>query len=63
MRMRKILMILTGVCVFAALWKKEAEEDGAAIALSPFLGALAIEAAILLLTRKRNAFLSDSGAI
>ncbi|HTT97355.1 MAG TPA: hypothetical protein VMF58_04860 [Rhizomicrobium sp.] len=57
--MRKFLMIMTGVCAFAALWKEEAKEDGAAIALSPFLGALAIEAIILLLTSKRNAMLQQ----
>ena len=54
MTVRNALLVFTGVCAFAALWKKEAEEDGTAIALSPFLGALAIEAAILLLSRKRN---------
>ena len=58
--MRKVLMILTGICAFAALWKEEAEEDGTAIALSPFLGALAIEAAILLLTCKRNTRIGSS---
>ena len=60
--MRKILLIATGLCAFAVLWKEEAEEDGTAIALSPFLGALAIEAAILLLTRKRNTLIGSNRA-
>jgi hypothetical protein len=58
--MRKVLMIWTGVCAFATLWKKEAREDGTATALSPLIGALAIEAAILLLTRKRNTLLGSN---
>jgi hypothetical protein len=58
--MRKLLMILAGIFAFAALWKKEADEDGVGIAVSPFVAALAIEAAILLLSRKRNDLLSSS---
>jgi len=58
--MRQLLLILAGVFAFVALWKKEADEDGIAIAASPFLAALAIDAAILLLSRKRNTLLSDS---
>jgi len=58
--MRKMLLILAGIFAFAALWKKEADEDGVGIAASPFLAALAIDAAILLLSRKRNTLLSDS---
>ena len=50
--MRKLLMIAAGLVAFAALWKAEAEEDGAAVALSPFLAAIAIEVAILLHRRK-----------
>ena len=52
--MRKLLMIGLGLCVFGALWKAEEEEDGAAIALSPFLAALAIEAGVFLLRRHQS---------
>ncbi|HWE05457.1 MAG TPA: hypothetical protein VG274_02035 [Rhizomicrobium sp.] len=58
--MRKSLLILAGIFAFAALWKKEADEDGVGIAASPFLAALVIDAAILLLSRKRNTLLSDA---
>lgn len=61
--MRKLLLIVAGLSIFGALWKAEAEEDGAGVALSPFLAALAIEAAILILTRKRNTLLSEGGPI
>ena len=57
--MRKLLLILAGIFAFAALWKTEAEEDGIGIAASPFLAALVLDAAILLLSRKRNTLLSD----
>ena len=40
--MRKLLMIGLGLCAAGALWKVEEEEDGAMVALSPFLAALAI---------------------
>ena len=56
--MRKLLMIGIGLCVFGALWKAEEEEDGAAIALSPFLAALAIEAGIFLLRRHQTGLLN-----
>lgn len=52
--MRKLLMIGLGLCVFGALWKAEEEEDGMAIAMSPFLAALAIEAGIFLLRRHQG---------
>jgi len=51
--MRKLLMIGLGLCALGALWKAEEEEDGVAIALSPFLAALAIETGIFLLRRIR----------
>ena len=57
--MRQMLLILAGVFAFAALWKKEADEDGAGIAASPFLAALALDVAILLLSRKRNTLLQE----
>lgn len=55
--MRKLLMIGLGLCALGALWKAEEEEDGAAIALSPFLAALAIEAGIFLLRRHQGQLL------
>jgi hypothetical protein len=61
--MRKFLLIVAGLSIFCALWKAEAEEDGTAVALSPFLAALTIEAVILLLTRKRNNLLSEGGPV
>jgi hypothetical protein len=60
---RKFLLIVAGLSIFGAMWHAEAEEDGPAIALSPFLAALAIEAAILLLTRKGNDLLSEGGPV
>ena len=55
--MRKMLMIGLGLCALGALWKAEEEEDGAAVALSPFLAALAIEAGIFLLRRHQGGLL------
>ena len=55
--MRKMLMIGLGLCALGALWKAEEEEDGMAIALSPFLAALAIEAGIFLLRRHQGGLL------
>jgi hypothetical protein len=55
--MRKFLMIAAGLCAFGALWKAEAEEDGAAVALSPFIAAIAIEVGILLLRRQQTKLL------
>jgi len=57
--MRKMLMIGLGLCALGALWKAEEEEDGAAIALSPFLAALAIEAGIFLLRRHQGGLLGS----
>jgi hypothetical protein len=59
--MRKLLMIAAGLCAFGALWKAEAEEDGAAIALSPFIAAIAIEVGILLLRRRQTSLLDGTG--
>ncbi len=58
--MRKLLMIAAGLCAFGALWKAEAEEDGAAVALSPFIAAIAIEIRILLLRRHQTSLLGGS---
>ncbi|MBV9990067.1 MAG: hypothetical protein JOZ72_02135 [Alphaproteobacteria bacterium] len=51
--MRKLILATLGLLAFAALWKKEAEEDGTGVALSPFIGALAVEFAVFLLSRPR----------
>ncbi|HEX4862205.1 MAG TPA: hypothetical protein VFV07_13290 [Rhizomicrobium sp.] len=58
--MRKFLMIMAGLCAFGALWKAEAEEDGAGVALSPFIAAAAIEIGILLLRRRQTDMLRDA---
>ena len=55
--MRKMLMIGLGLCALGALWKAEEEEDGMAVALLPFLAALAIEAGIFLLRRHQGSLL------
>jgi hypothetical protein len=55
--MRKLLMIGLGLCAVGALWKVEEEEDGTAVALSPFLAALAIEAGIFMLRRHQGSLL------
>ncbi|RYI98623.1 MAG: hypothetical protein EON47_19065 [Acetobacteraceae bacterium] len=55
--MRKLLMIGLGLCAVGALWKIEEEEDGVAVAISPFLAALAIEAGIFMLRRHQGGLL------
>ena len=55
--MRKLLMIGLGLCVIGVLWKAEEEEDNAAVAVSPFLAALALEAGIFLLRRHQVSLL------
>jgi hypothetical protein len=42
------------------LWRVEEEEDGAAVALSPFLAALALEAGIFLLRRHQGSLLGTA---
>jgi hypothetical protein len=61
--MRKILLIAAGLFAFGALWKKEADEDGAGVALSPFIVALMIEAGIFLLRRQQNDLLGRGDPI
>lgn len=61
--MRKALLIAAGLFAFGALWKTEAEEDGASIALSPFIAALMIEAGIFLLRRQQNGLLQRGDPI
>jgi hypothetical protein len=55
--MRKLLLLGLGLCVLGAWWKVEEEEDGAGIAISPFLAALALEAGIFLLRRHQSGLL------
>ncbi|HEX4303690.1 MAG TPA: hypothetical protein VHZ78_12915 [Rhizomicrobium sp.] len=55
--MRKYLLIGLGLCAFGALWTWEEEEDGAAVAVSPFLAALAIEIGVFLLRRHQTTLL------
>ena len=58
--MRKFLLVGLGLCLFGALWRAEEEEDGAAVALSPFLAALALEAGIFLLRRHQGSLLGTA---
>jgi hypothetical protein len=60
MIMRKLLLVGMGLCLFGALWRAEEEEDGMAVALSPFLAALALEAGIFLLRRHQTSLLGAS---
>jgi len=58
--MRKLLLVGMGLCLVGALWRVEEEEDGTAVALSPFLAALALEAGIFLLRRHQTSLLGVS---
>jgi hypothetical protein len=51
--MRKLILAVFGLYTLAAIWKFEEEEDGALIALSPFIAAIAIA----LLSRRRSSAL------
>jgi len=55
--MRKFLLIGLGLCLLGSLWRAEEEEDGAAVALLPFLAALALETGIFLLRRHQGSLL------
>jgi hypothetical protein len=55
--MRNLLYVGLGLCVLGALWTAEEEEDAAAVALSPFLAALAIEVGIFLLRRHQGSLM------
>jgi hypothetical protein len=57
--MRKWLLFGLGLCALGSLWKAEEEEDGAMIALSPFLAALALEAGIFMLRRHQSRLLME----
>ena len=59
--MQRWMWIGLGLCAFGALWKAEEDEDGAVVALSPFLAALAIETGIFLLRRHQNTLLAKPG--
>ncbi len=56
--MRRLMVFGLALCALGAIWKFEEEEDGAVIALSPFLAALAIEAGIFMLRRHQGSLLS-----
>jgi len=55
--MRKLLLVGLGLCTLGALWCVEEEEDGVAVAISPFLAALAIEVGIFMLRRHQTKLL------
>jgi hypothetical protein len=55
--MRNLLLAGLGLCALGALWRVEEEEDGGAVALSPFLAALAIEIGIFMLRRHQGGLL------
>ena len=57
--MRKLLLMGLALCALGALWRVEEEEDGASVAMSPFLAALAIEAGIFLLRRHQGGLLGS----
>jgi hypothetical protein len=57
--MRKLVLIGLGLCFLGSLWKAKEEEDGAAVALSPFLAALALETGIFLLRRHQGSLLGN----
>ncbi|HWA70671.1 MAG TPA: hypothetical protein VG821_12665 [Rhizomicrobium sp.] len=59
--MRKLLFAGVGLCILGALWRVEEEEDGVAVALSPFLAALALEAGIFMLRRHQGSLLGAVG--
>ena len=60
--MRSLLLAGLGLCALGALWRIEEEEDGAAVALSPFLAALAIEIGIFMLRRHQVGLLKPPQA-
>jgi hypothetical protein len=57
--MRKLLLVGLGLCTLGALWRAEEEEDGAVVALSPFLAALALEVGIFMLRRHQSQLLAS----
>lgn len=60
--MRRWLLAGIALCTVGALWKIEKDEDGAAVAMAPFLAALAIEAGIFLLRRHQNSLLGRTSS-
>jgi hypothetical protein len=58
--MRKLVLIGLGLCTIGALWRAEEKEDGIAVALSPFLAALAIETGIFMLRRHQALLMTDT---
>ena len=59
--MRQWMWIGLGLCAVGVLWKAEEDEDGAVVALSPFLAALAIETGVFLLRRHQAQLLAKPG--
>jgi hypothetical protein len=55
--MKKYLIVGLGLCALGALWRWEEKENGAAVAMSPFLAALAIEIGVFLLRRHQTTLL------
>jgi uncharacterized membrane protein YhhN len=58
--MRRWLVAGLALCAVGALWKIEEEEDGVAVAMAPFLAALAIETGIFLLRRHQSSLLGKT---
>ncbi len=58
--MQRFLLAGLALCAIGALWKVEEEEDGIAVAMTPFLAALALEAGIFLLPRHQNSLLGKT---
>lgn len=61
--MRKLLLIGLGLCCAGAFWKAEEEEDGATVALPPFLAAIALEVGIFVLRRHQGSLLGPVKSI
>ncbi len=60
--MRKYLIAGLCLCALGALWAWEEKEDGAVVAASPFLAALAIEIGVFLLRRHQTTLLGSGRA-
>jgi uncharacterized membrane protein YhhN len=58
--MRRWLVAGLALCAVGALWKIEEEEDGVAVAITPFLAALAIETGIFMLRRHQTSLLGKT---
>ena len=58
--MRKLMFIGLGLYTVGALWHAEEKEDGMAVALSPFLAALAIETGLFMLRHRQSQLMSNT---